>query len=126
MVGAVGFLVDAGILSALVRGFQVTPVIARLVSFPCAVLVTWYLNRTLTFSGKASTRMVREWFRYMLVSSAGNFLNFIVYLSCVRFSGFMYAWPELALVIASLVAMLFNFNGARLYAFRRDGEYADR
>ena len=126
LVGSVGFLVDAGILSLLVRGFQVTPVVARFFSFPCAVLVTWYLNRTVTFSGYASTRVVQEWFRYLLVSTAGNLLNFIVYLLCITLSGFMYAFPETALVIASLVAMVFNFNGARHYAFRDHGGYAGK
>ncbi len=50
VVGAVGFLVDAGVLTALVNGLGANPYAARAVSFPAAVTATWWLNRRWTFA----------------------------------------------------------------------------
>lgn len=48
-VGAVGFVVDGGILTLMMsRGHA--PFESRLVSFTFAVTATWALNRTWTFS----------------------------------------------------------------------------
>ena len=120
MVGGVGFAVDVGILALLVHGFGLGPLVSRLVSFPCAMTVTWYLNRRVTFSHAVSNNPGQEWFRYALVSVAGNLINFIVYVSCIRWSQTMYAYPEIALAIASIVALAFNYLGSSRYAFRRD------
>ena len=54
IVGGIGFLVDAGILGLLVHGFGADPLLSRLLSFPCAMTVTWYLNRRVTFSHAVS------------------------------------------------------------------------
>ncbi len=120
VVGAIGFAVDAGILALLVHGFGVGPLLARLVSFPCAMTVTWYLNRRVTFSHAASNNIRQEWFRYALVSMAGNLINFIVYVACIKFSLTLYTYPEIALAIASIVALAFNYLGSSRYAFRKD------
>jgi putative flippase GtrA len=120
MVGGIGFAVDAGILALLVHGFGLGPLVSRLVSFPCAMTVTWYLNRRVTFSHAVSNKPRQEWLRYAMVSMAGNLVNFIVYIACIRLSQTMYAYPEIALAIASIVALVFNYLGSSRYAFRRD------
>jgi putative flippase GtrA len=120
MVGGIGFAVDAGILALLVHGFGLGPLVSRLVSFPCAMTVTWYLNRRVTFSHAVSNNVGQEWFRYALVSVTGNLINFIAYVVCIRLSQTMYTYPEIALAIASIVALAFNYLGYSRYAFRRD------
>jgi putative flippase GtrA len=119
MVGGVGFLVDAGLLVLMVRGLGVGPLVGRLVSFPCAMTVTWYLNRRITFSGSAKGNIRKEWIRYAVVSFAGNLVNFIVYAACISFSESMYDYPELALAIAATVALVFNYIGSSRYVFRK-------
>ncbi len=119
MVGGIGFVIDAGILSLLVHGFGVDPLLSRLVSFPSAMTATWYLNRRVTFSHAVSNNPGQEWFRYALVSVAGNLINFIVYVACLRGSHILYTYPEAALAIASIVALAFNYLGSSRYAFRR-------
>ena len=119
MVGGVGFVIDAGILSLLVHGFGLEPLVSRLLSFPTAMTATWYLNRRVTFSHAVSNNPGQEWFRYALVSVAGNLVNFIVYVACIRVSQDLYAYPEAALAIASIVALAFNYLGSSRYAFRR-------
>lgn len=120
MVGGIGFAIDAGILALLVHGFGLGPLLSRLVSFPCALTATWYLNRRVTFSHAASNTPGQEWMRYTLVGVAGNLINLIVYAACIRLAHTMYTYPELALAIASLVALAFNYLGSSRYAFRQD------
>lgn len=120
MVGGIGFVVDAGILALLVHGFGLGPLVSRLVSFPCAMTVTWYLNRRVTFFHAVSSNPGQEWFRYALVSMTGNLVNFIVYVACIRLSQFMYAYPETALAIAAIMALVFNYLGLSRFAFRQD------
>ena len=122
MVGGIGFAVDAGILVLLVHGFGLGPLVSRLVSFPCAMTVTWYLNRRVTFSHAVSNKPRQEWLRYAVVSMAGNLVNFIVYIACIRLSQTMYAYPEIALAIAAFIALVFNYTGFSRYAFRQDAD----
>ena len=122
MVGGIGFVIDASILALLVHGLGLDPLLSRLVSFPCAMTVTWYLNRRVTFSHAVSSKPRQEWFRYALVSMAGNLINFIVYAVCIRLSQVMYAYPEIALAIAAIIALVSNYIGLSRYAFRQDAD----
>ena len=56
VVGAVGFVVDAGALLILLRVFGIDPIEGRLVSFSIAVLTTFELNRRWAFKDRGSRR----------------------------------------------------------------------
>ena len=101
----------------LVHVFRVDPYLARAVSFPTAVTATWYINRRLAFAAHASDDKVREWGRYFAVSVVGSMVNLGVYSACIYFSGFMFRNPVAALAIASVVALLVNYQGAKRHAF---------
>ena len=120
VVGGIGFIVDAGILTLLVHGFGFGPLSSRLVSFPCALTATWYLNRRVTFSHAVSNKPGQEWLRYALVGVVGNLINFVVYVACIRLSQTMFGYPEMALAIASIVALVFNYLGSSRYVFKQD------
>lgn len=115
--GCVGFAVDAGLLAVLVHVLGVDPYLARAVSFPTAVTATWYINRRLAFAAQASDDKLREWARYFGVSVVGSVVNLAVYSACIFFSGFMFRNPVSALAIASVVALLVNYQGAKRHAF---------
>lgn len=115
--GCVGFAVDAGLLAILVHVAGVNPYAARAVSFPTAVTATWYINRRLAFAAFASDNKVREWGRYFAVSIVGSMVNLIVYSACVYFSAVMFRNPVIALAIASVIALLVNYEGAKRHAF---------
>ena len=118
IVGAVGFLVDGGILTILHSVFEFSLVNARLCSFAAAVTVTWYLNRLHTFAGRNDTRAVHEWGRYAVVNSIGALLNLGIFLWLVyRFTA-MASWPIIPLAIAASIALVFNFFASRHLAFR--------
>lgn len=115
VVGVVGFVVDGGLLQLLVASGLAGPIVARLVSFPSAVLVTWALNRRVTFADRGP--LLRSLLRYVLVSAAGTTLNFVVYSALVLGSAWMAAHPLLPFAVASVLAMTVNYLGARHFAF---------
>lgn len=82
-VGAVGFVVDGGILTLMMsRGHA--PFESRLVSFTFAVTATWALNRTWTFSRTRRKERWREYLAYVVTQVVGAGLNLGVFLwSCI-------------------------------------------
>jgi putative flippase GtrA len=118
LVGVVGFLVDAGVLQALVTLAGWGPITARLVAVPTAVFATWLLNRTITFPQSHSGPALRSLLRYVAVSAAGAGVKFCVYTALVFASASMAALPIAPLAIASIVALVVNYLGSKHYAFR--------
>jgi putative flippase GtrA len=116
-VGAVGFSVDGGLLQLLVLlGWG--PLAARAVSFPAAVLATWWLNRCITFREQDGGGLLRSLARYVAVSMVGTSINFGIYTSFVLGSAQMAAQPLVPFAIASAVALVFNYLGSKYFAFR--------
>ena len=73
LVGGIGFLVDAGILTLLVNGFTWHHYSARAVSFAAAVTITWALNRRWVFVRTDDGR--REYAQYFGVQTVGAAIN---------------------------------------------------
>lgn len=117
LIGAIGFLVDAAVLTALVSGLGRGLYEARAVSFSLAVSVTWYLNRRFTFSDRRSADRKREYVRYVAVQIVGALINLGVYALVA--SGFpaLAVYPVIPLAAGSAVAMFFNFLASRQFAF---------
>ena len=118
LIGAVGFAVDGGVLTLLHGMTAMSVVEARLVSFPAAVTVTWWLNRQHTFREQKDQRVVREWLRYFVVNGLGALVNLSIFIWLVGRWPLLSAHPVLPLALASAAAILFNFTGSRLLVFR--------
>lgn len=118
IVGAIGFVVDAGVLTLLVRmGFGYFE--GRLVSFLAAVWTTWRLNRRYTFARRSTESVWKEWWRYLAAMSLGGCLNYAAYSVCVLVlpkSPYLPMWSVAAGSVAGLAA---NFISARWWVFRR-------
>lgn len=114
LVGAVGFLVDAGVLLALV-GLGIGPLPARIVAIAVALSVTWLLNRSLTF-GPSGRSVVAEGGRYGGVGVATSLVSFGVYSLLV----IALPWlpPVLALAAGSAAAMILSYLGYSRLVFR--------
>lgn len=121
VVGVGGFVVDGGILQALVSGIGMDPLAARLISFPLAVLFTWWLNRSFTFGVQGGGRRdaLTSMARYLLVSIGGTAVNFVTYTLLILGVESLRPLPILPLAVASVVAMAFNYLGTRYFAFRQ-------
>lgn len=115
-VGAVGFIVDGGLLW-LFLSFDLSPYVARALSFPVAVVVTWALNRNWTF--RATRRRNKGQFRrYFGVQVAGNLTNYAIYSLIITVFGTASATVFVAFVVGSFIGSCLNFLGARFIAFR--------
>jgi putative flippase GtrA len=116
LIGAIGFVADAGMLFLLLGTTSLGAVSARVASIAFALMVTWQLNRWLTF-GPSSRSLAVEGARYGGVGVATSMVNFLVY------SAILWAAPGLtvflALVIASLAALAFSFLGYSRLVFDR-------
>ncbi|WP_201243799.1 GtrA family protein [Halochromatium salexigens] len=117
LVGSLGFAVDALVLTWLVRVGDWGVYESRWLSFALAVTVTWGLNRRFTFGQQASRNRSREYGRYAAVQGLGALINLGVYAAVLMIWPVLAAWPVLPLAAGSGVAMLFNFVGARYFAY---------
>jgi len=117
MVGALGFLVNAGIVEALAR--PLGPGRAQLLAFPVAASATWWLNRRFTF-GASGLAWHREWMRYFAANAAGWLANNGVYYSLITLYPLAQAHPSLAVAAGSLAGMGFNFLLSKRFVFSRE------
>jgi putative flippase GtrA len=113
VVGAAGFVADAGILSFLVEGLHGNPIASRLISAPAAIVLTFALNRHWSFSDLEQPSIVRSFASYLSVQGFGFFLNLVLYALLLS----IVPNPVAALAVASVVVMVLNYLGARFWAF---------
>ena len=121
-IGAIGFLVDAGVTYLGAKYLGLSPELARPPGFIVATIVNFALNRSITFR-HARSPLTGSFMRYLLVASAGLAVNYAVYSACVFLApsvGIAVTPAILPLFIAagSGVAMVLTFVGFRFFAFR--------
>lgn len=121
--GVLGFVVDAGVLRALVSGAHANAYVARLLSFLCAATATWLFNRHHTFRGVRKYSLFGEWSRYLLAMCGGFALNYAVYAFLYYHVDRVRTWPEIGVAAGSLGGMLVNYLVSRywIYSHRRAG-----
>ena len=124
LVGTLGFMTDASVLTLLVRVAGWGPYESRPTSFLAAITLTWSLNRVFTFYQRAGTNRRREYGRYLLVQLVGALINFAVYVVVLQSYPALERYPVLPLAAGAIVAMSFNFVGVRWFAFDRGGQAA--
>lgn len=108
MAGVAGFVVDAGVLKALIwLGLDARP--ARLVSFVAALTATWLVNRSRAFGDRTGPPTFAEFGRYAAASLAAGLINLAVFFGLVTLVPLFARWPVAALAVATLVSMSVNF-----------------
>ena len=114
-VGLLGLATDVVVLSFL-EYLSFSAAVARAYSLCAATLVTWALNRRLTFD-PSYRRPAAEIFRYALVTLLAQGLNYLVFLMIIVF------WHELphafAAVFGAAFAASFSYTGHRFFTFAR-------
>jgi putative flippase GtrA len=116
-IGALGFCVDAGLLTLFIAA-DTGLYSARLVSFPMAVTVTWYLNRIWTFREGATDRPTREYVSYVAVQVVAALASFLLYAALLRWVlGERAQMAVPALAIGAVVGLVINYLGARVLVF---------
>ena len=119
MVGGVGFCVDAVVLQILVGTEGMNPLAARFISFGCAVLATFELNRRWAFADAVPRPYFRRLATYLGVQGVGFIFNLGAYSAAYLLLPAPLNAPVLSLAYASVLALLVNFAGARFVVFRR-------
>ncbi len=112
-VGALGLITDLGSFT-LILHLGVPPLIARLISLSVATLVTWRLNRALTFD-RSGRRQHREAARYAAVTSVAQGTSYAVFAFMTL--TFLSSQPQAAIIIGAACGALISYNGHRLFAF---------
>lgn len=114
-VGGIGLLTDFCVFTILI-GFSPRPLLMRLFSLAAATVVTWRLNRALTFDD-SGRRQHHEALRYAAVTVAAQGTSYAVFAALVLT---MLGWlPQAALVIGAAVGAIVSYNGHRLFAFAK-------
>jgi putative flippase GtrA len=114
-VGALGLTTDFCVFTILM-GYAPRPLLVRLASLALATLVTWRLNRALTFD-QSGRHQGDEAVRYAAVTAVSQGTSYAVFAALVLTA---LAWlPQAALVIGAVVGAVVGYNGHRLFAFAR-------
>ncbi|WP_239187484.1 GtrA family protein [Candidatus Nitrotoga sp. HW29] len=124
VVGAVGFVVDAFLLTVLTIQFGWDVLPSRTGSFACATVVTWSLNRMFTFSRPVSREpqaRKKEYFLYLTVQVVGAALNFVVFFALIEWNPVLRQMPIIPLAGGAVIALVFNFTMSRKFVFGNSG-----
>lgn len=117
VVGCVGFVVDGGLLWLLITE-GADPYFARALSFPVAVLVTWWFNRLWTFDGSDRAKPVSQLRKYLTVQITGALCNYGVYSVYLGVFEPTRDYAMIGFALGSAVGMVINFLGARVLVFK--------
>jgi putative flippase GtrA len=113
-VGGLGLITDLAIFTiAIGHGFH--PLVARLISLAIATLVTWRLNRALTFD-RSGRNTADEAMRYAAVASSAQAVSYGLFAVLVVTA--LAALPQLAVLIGSAAGAVVSYSGQKLFAFR--------
>ena len=112
-VGAIGLTTDICVFTILV-GYAPRPLLMRVFSLAAATLVTWRLNRALTFD-ESGRHQGEEALRYAIVTAASQGTSYAVFaLLVLTVLGLL---PQGAIVIGAAIGAIVAYNGHRLFAF---------
>jgi putative flippase GtrA len=116
-VGGLGLTTDFCVFTILI-GYQPRPLLMRLVSLAVATLVTWRLNRALTFD-RSGRQQHDEAMRYAAVTTVSQGTSYAVFAALVLT---VFAWlPQAALLTGAIFGAVVGYNGHRLFAFAPKG-----
>jgi putative flippase GtrA len=113
-VGGLGLITDLAIFTILIAHAP-HPLLVRLVSLAFATLVTWRLNRALTFD-RSGRHPADEAMRYATVAGCAQAVSYAVFALLVVTA--LTATPQLALLIGAASGALVSYAGQLLFAFR--------
>lgn len=116
-VGGCGFVIDV-ICFQLMFEAGGGLVLSRIGSAAIAITATWYLNRHFVFETRNVNASASEYGRYLGVQLSGLAVNFGVYFTMLKVFPALRSIPVLALAAGAAVALIFNFLGAKWWAFR--------
>lgn len=127
-VGVFGLATQLGTFDLLHR-LGVAKTLAWLCGLTLSTIVTWQLNRRLTFMA-SGRRRTSEIARYALVTAVSQGVSFIIFNSLIAaeplarpvlplaLHGLAHnLWPDASLITGAVTATLFSYSGQRFFTF---------
>jgi putative flippase GtrA len=122
VVGALGAVVDFGVLNLLILGFGWEKFFANLASVGCAILSNFTWNRIWTFPESRERPLHTQFGKFVLVNLIGLGINQFVFLvTDAIVYGPVFPQPldyNLAKATAIVVVLFWNFGANRLWTYR--------
>ena len=112
-VGCIGLATDLCIFT-LITAFVPYPLAVRLISLVVATLVTWRLNRAITFA-RSHRAQHEEAVRYAIVTAVAQGTSYAIFATLVLTA--LAALPHVALMCGAAAGAVVSYNGHRLFAF---------
>lgn len=117
VVGVAGFLVDAGVLTAMLW-LGLGPYVGRVLSYLAAASTTFALNRAWTFrDASREAPVAAQWGRFVLLNLVGFAANYGTYAALVAGTETVAAYPVLGVAAGSIAGMFLNFGLSRRFVF---------
>lgn len=118
LAGLSALAADTIVLSLLTRVTGLSPFLARPIGIAFAMVVSWTINRRITFQATAPPSLA-EFSRFAAVSLTSQFVNYSVFAMILLAHPTLA--PEIALFAACFVSMFVSYVGFRFGVFRGDG-----
>lgn len=114
-VGGLGLATDLGTFTLIFGLMDTHPLLARGASLAAATLVTWRLNRALTFD-RSGRRERDEAMRYALVTLVAQGTSYAIFAALLLTR--VGTVPQIALLVGAAISAFISYNGHRLFAFK--------
>ncbi len=127
LTGGFNFLVDATVLNFFIFSTGITDGIPQTgfksVSFVFGVISSYALNRYWTFSVNLKKNISKEILQFLAVSGIGFVVNVGADYFFVNMVGSFWdmrpsLWAQFSAVLASAIAMIWNFTGYKFFVFK--------
>lgn len=120
IIGAIGFVIDATILTLLLHSSDLTLLSSRIFSFSGATFVTWLLNRTYTFKLNTKKTIYKglEYLKYISVQLFGALLNLLVFITIIWLQPDLISIPVIPLAIGAFFGLLFNYLATYYWVYK--------
>ncbi|MGE0628586.1 MAG: GtrA family protein [Hyphomicrobiaceae bacterium] len=114
LAGALAFLTDATILVLLTKLAGMSPFAARPIGICVAMVVSWAVNRSVTFHTRQRPSLV-EFLRFAAVAWTAQGVNYAIFAAILLLVPG--TEPLIAFFLACLVAMFVSYTGYRFGVF---------
>ena len=112
-IGAIGLATDLAVFT-LITAFTSHALLARLGSLAVATMVTWRLNRALTFD-PSGRRQHDEAVRYAIVTMIAQGTSYAIFAALVL--TVLQSLPQVAILVGAAIGAVLSYNGHRLLSF---------
>jgi putative flippase GtrA len=114
--GALAAVAHYGVLIWLVEALKADPVIASLTGFVAGGIVSYVVNRSLTF--EATRSHAEAGWRFALVAFGGFLITGGLMHGLVKMAGLPYLPAQ---ILTTLIVMVFTFTAHKRWSFREGG-----